>query len=228
MTSARIPPGPKPRLSRDEILDVALQILEAEGPDRLSLRRLGSELGVTARALYSYFDSKDDLETALVTRVMPAPPAEINPTVPWHEQLREFVLDIHDAIARHPGVAQLFITRAADNSATNRIREHLLRLLLAGGFVADEAVAVLGALSRYIVGSVVIADRQQRNTINGEQDTSRIEPGADFPVLSGVAERYSSRNSLEATRYGLDVLLLGLLEVAGGTDRLRLTPLGQR
>lgn len=217
MAPARTPRGRKPRLSRAEIVDAALAILAAEGPEKLSLRRLADDLDVTARALYSYFDSKDDLETALVLSVMPAPPSEVDPELPWHAQLRGFVLDIHDAIVRQPGVAQLFITRTAGNTATDRIREHLLRLLVAGGLIDDEALAALGTLSRYILGSAVIAGRRP-SPMSADGVVARAAPGREFPILHELAEKYTDRNSMESTRYGLDVILRGLGAAADVTD----------
>lgn len=211
MTRPRTPPGPKPRFSRDDIVEAGLAIIAAEGSDRLSLRRLATEVGLTAAALYGYFRSKDDLETALVAKVMPAPPEPaIDPAQQWHEQLRDYLLDIHDAIVRHPGVAQLFIARAADDAATNRIREHLLKLLMAGGFAGDDALAALGTLSRYVLGSVAIADSQRRTRPTDDGQRATLSPGPEFPVLRALADNYSNRNSMEATRYGLDATILGL------------------
>lgn len=207
-------PGPKPRFTRDDLVEVGLTILAVEGPERLSLRRLASHVGITAAALYGYFGSKSDLESALVARVMPDPPDPgATPEISWHEQLRNYLLDIHDAIANNPGVAQLFIARAADDAATNRIREHLLKLLLAGGIVGDDAVAALGTLSRYVLGSVAIADSQRRTESSGGTQPSP-RPGPEFPVLRAFADSYANRNSMEATRYGLDATLLGLRAMA--------------
>ena len=103
--SSRTPPGPRPRFSRDELLDEALDILAVDGPDGLSLRRLAGRVGVTARALYGYFESKSALEAALVERVMPAPPP-LDPNKSWHEQLRAYVMRIHDAFVNQPGAAR--------------------------------------------------------------------------------------------------------------------------
>jgi AcrR family transcriptional regulator len=211
----RTPPGPKPRFSREDLVDVALRILSTEGRDRLSLRRLATEVGLTAAALYGYFGSKDDLESALVARVMPEPPADgIDPSASWQDQLRDYLLEIHDAIARQPGVAQFFVSRATEDPQTNRIREYLLELLFAGGFAGEEAVAALGTLSRYVLGSVFITDGQRGEEMTrtaGQLSTSRTE----FAVLRDLGGTYERRNSMEATRYGLDATILGLEAMRG-------------
>lgn len=205
-------PGPKPRLSRDEIADVALTILTAEEPERFSLRRVASAVGVTPRALYSYFSSKDQLESAIVERVMPRPPELPDPTVPWHLALQDFLMEIHDAFAAQPGAARLFAQRSTTDPAMDRVREYLLKLLTVGGLKTPEAVSALGALGRYLVGCVII--EQARPNESAGTETARLQTLAaeEFPTLTRVASNYSERNSVESTRYGLDLLIRGLVE----------------
>jgi TetR/AcrR family transcriptional regulator, tetracycline repressor protein len=207
--SQRKRPGPKPRLSRDGILDVALGIMEADGPEKLSLRRLGDQLGVTARAVYGYFDSKEDLESALVERAIPLPATTAPEDTTWDALLLQYLLEVHDAILLHPGLAQLFVARSARNPATDRIREYLLKLLLEGGGLnIHDAVSALGTLSRYLLGCVLIADAARR----GEQDEDIADdlPGEEFPILQLVSTRYAGRNSRESTVYGMRLIVRSL------------------
>lgn len=200
-------PGPKPRLTRDGILDVALAIMGTDGPEKLSLRRLGDQVGVTARALYGYFDSKEDLETALVERAIPSPPSTIPADTVWDTLLLDYLLEVHDAILLHPGLAQLFIARSARNSATDRIREYLLKLLLErGGLDIDDAVAALGTLSRYLLGCISVEDAARRT----EDDSTADVPSDEFPTLGLVFPRYAKRNSRESTVFGMRLIVRAL------------------
>ena len=205
VSSARTPPGPRPRFSRDELLDEALDILAVDGPDGLSLRRLASRVGVTARALYGYFSSKDVLEAAIVERVMPPPPP-MDPQRPWHEQLRNYVLQIHDAFAGQPGAARLFAARSARSSAMDQVREYLLNLLVGGGLGHSDAIAALGTLSRYLMGCVVI-EAERRANAGPELNRFALLSPEEFPVLGSFADEYATRNSQESTRYGLDLIV---------------------
>ncbi|GLB93333.1 TetR family transcriptional regulator [Mycobacterium kiyosense] len=208
----RARPGPKPRLNRDEIVSEALQILAVDGPDQLSLRRLAARLGVTARTLYGYFDSKESLESALVRRVMPVPPA-LDPAQPWHQQLRSYVLRIHDAFVEQPGAAQLFAARSARSSAMDQVREYLLTLLVDGGLSHADAIAALGTLSRYLMGCVVIEAQRHAEADVMAGRFAGLSPEM-FPVLASFADEYDGRDSEESTRYGLDLILTGLRDVA--------------
>lgn len=55
---------------RDEIVDVAQRVLESDGPDGLTMRRLAAELGIQAPSLYKHLRSKDDIEALLQQRAL--------------------------------------------------------------------------------------------------------------------------------------------------------------
>ena len=206
----RATPGPKPRLTRDEIVDEALRILATDGPEHLSMRRLGSGLGLTARALYGYFTSKDELEAALVARVMPAPPSR-QPDREWTDQLRDYLMDIRDAFVGQPGAARLFVLRSASGTEMDHAREFLLTLLHDGGLHGIEAVAALGALSRYLIGSVLL--ETERRAAGREPTADRFAglSTREFPTLTAIGPHYADRNSKDSTSFGLD-LMIGALE----------------
>lgn len=215
---SRNAPGPKPRFNRDEILDVALRVLAEDGPTALSLRRLGREVGMTARAIYGYFESKDDLESAVVAKILPELPAR-DANVPWHDALRARVMEIHDALVRHPGAARLLSTRSTSSPVMDKIREQLLVLLRESGLGPRDTVSALGTLSRYLMGCVVI--EEERRLGGSELESARMSTLSedDFPVLRSFAHAYADRNALESTRFGLDLIVLGLRDLAEGSPR---------
>jgi AcrR family transcriptional regulator len=64
---SRLGLSPRP-LSKQIVLDAARKIILSEGHEALTLRRLGRDLGVTAPAMYGYFESKEDLLRAVAQR----------------------------------------------------------------------------------------------------------------------------------------------------------------
>jgi len=72
MAAAQVTPGPgrprSPRLDVDSIVDAARRIILEEGHEGFTLRRLGTELGVTAPAIYAHFTSKEELIRAVAHR----------------------------------------------------------------------------------------------------------------------------------------------------------------
>src|SRR3954467_12897517 len=91
-------------LSRERILEVALELASAEGVQALSMRRLAQELDVWPMSIYRYFQDKDALLDAMATEgvgAVTAPRAGAS----WRAQLRRLLADAERSIAESPGVA---------------------------------------------------------------------------------------------------------------------------
>ncbi|MEV0255260.1 TetR/AcrR family transcriptional regulator [Streptomyces sp. NPDC050732] len=96
-------------LDRERITQATVRLLDAEGLDKFSMRRLAGELNVTAMSVYWYVDTKDDLlELALdsVCGEMRLPGTEASPET-WREQLRALAGEYRAALIRHPWVSPL-------------------------------------------------------------------------------------------------------------------------
>jgi TetR/AcrR family tetracycline transcriptional repressor len=122
------PRGRPKKVTVAEIADAALALLDAEGLDAVSFRRVGAELGVSHMTLYSYFDSKESLLDAVIGRALDVPELSA-PHGDWPESLREVLVEIHDALVARPGVAQLILTQSLDGPWVIAIRDRLLALL---------------------------------------------------------------------------------------------------
>ena len=96
-------------LDRDRITEVTVRLLDAEGLDRFSMRRLATELSVTAMSVYWYVDTKDDLlelalDTAFGELELPDPEAAAED---WREQLRALAASYRALLVRHPWLSPL-------------------------------------------------------------------------------------------------------------------------
>jgi AcrR family transcriptional regulator len=95
-----------PRLSRDSIVDAALRILDGEGADALSMRRLAQELDVQGASLYHHIGSKAELRDAVAERIM----SEI--TVPrndgWEAALVGYARQLYGILTAHPHAVAFF------------------------------------------------------------------------------------------------------------------------
>src|SRR6516162_9598873 len=83
--------GERTRLTRDAVVDRALELADSQGLDALTIRKLATELGVTPMALYWHFRSKDELLGGLVERVWSQIDADIDPAAAWPDQLRHLL-----------------------------------------------------------------------------------------------------------------------------------------
>ncbi|HVU93388.1 MAG TPA: TetR family transcriptional regulator, partial [Jatrophihabitans sp.] len=90
-------------LSRDAIIERALDIADAETLEAVSIRRLGQEFGVTPMALYWHVKNKDELLDAMGDRLFAAMSYRTDPDAGWDVQLQAIVRALVDALRAHPG-----------------------------------------------------------------------------------------------------------------------------
>lgn len=102
--------GDSTSLDRDRITEVSVHLLDAEGPEKFSMRRLASELGVTAMSLYWYVDTKDDLLELSLDHVfgeVRVPDVAGGEEPDWREQLRALATSYRSVFVRHPWASPL-------------------------------------------------------------------------------------------------------------------------
>ena len=102
--------GENGQLSRERIVDAALRIVKRDGFDRLTMRSLADELGVTAMAAYYYVDNKDQLlewvADAIIEDAAPVPEG-----LSWADTIRFTALDFFDRVTAYPGLAAYLTNR---------------------------------------------------------------------------------------------------------------------
>ena len=99
---------------RDEILAVAETVLEAEGPDGLTMRRLADELGIQAPSLYKHVTSKEDIEAGLQERALRAVGAAVTSAGPG---LLELATAYRAWATAHPRLYELATRRPLQREA---------------------------------------------------------------------------------------------------------------
>jgi TetR/AcrR family tetracycline transcriptional repressor len=128
----------KADLSRDAIVERALSVMDADGPDAVTIRRIAQEFGVTPMALYWHVANKDELLAAMGDALLAGvtlPPA----TGPWHVQLRGVVDVLIRELGRHPAAAELVFPRILVAEPGLELTEFTLTLLEGAGFSPEQA-----------------------------------------------------------------------------------------
>jgi AcrR family transcriptional regulator len=98
------------QLSQDRIIEAALRVAKRMGFDRLTMRALADELGVTPMAAYYYVKSKEQL-LELVADSVAATERTLPPDVPWDEQLKLRAFDLFDRLTEYPGLGAFLLER---------------------------------------------------------------------------------------------------------------------
>lgn len=194
------------KLSRELLLDACIRIADEEGADAVTLRRLGSELGVDPTAVYRHFRDKEELLSAMADRVMTEAFRTAEITGDWRADLRNLALTMRRAYLAHPRVAVLFLTAKGPMAGEAALTEAALAIVRGTGLPDEEAVTVFEALEAYTV-AVSCWDGMGSDT---PQEPWRAIyaalPPAEYPNLTGVAGLlYQDADA--RFEFGLDLLL---------------------
>jgi AcrR family transcriptional regulator len=138
-------------LSRDAILDAAIALLDRDGMDALSMRKLGAALGVEAMSLYNHIPSKAALLDGIHERILLSldPPTHGRT---WQSYVRHQALALHRALLAHPHAIPLFATRPASTPAAIERLDRYLEVLRRAGFNALQALSIVQLVAKLVVG----------------------------------------------------------------------------
>src|SRR5688500_11950104 len=89
-------------LTRERVLQAGLRLVDREGVEALTMRRLGKELGVEAMSLYGYVANKQDLVDGVLARVYAEMPRTVDGTAAWPDRLRSIAREFRRVLLRHP------------------------------------------------------------------------------------------------------------------------------
>ncbi len=140
----------KQPLTRARILDAAIEILDRDGLDALSMRKLGAAVGVEAMSLYNHVPSKGALLDGIHERILLS--LESTAARTWQSFVRHQALELHRALLAHPNAIPLFATRPAATPAAIERLDHYLGVLLRAGFNATQALSIVQLVAQLVVG----------------------------------------------------------------------------
>ncbi len=191
----------------------ALKVVETDGGDALTMRRVADEIGVSASALYGYVANKEELVQLVLEQIIEEIP-EPRPGGSWQDFVRAFAREMYGIFRRHPGVAGLTLGRVPFGPSMQAGAERLLGELRAAG-LPDQVVAYVGDLGSLYVGA--FAYEQEVSPIAEPADFAaqaaawlKSLPREQFPNTVELADLLVAGNADDRFEWGLDVLVRGL------------------
>ena len=199
----------RPGLGRTEIVDAAIGLLDRDGPEAFSMRRLGAELGVDPMTVYHYLPSKDALFDAIVdevwARTEPAPP---DPGTPWREIAAGAFHALRAQLLAHPGVTPILGSRPAVTPHMLDLTDRTLGWLDAAGLPPASAMQLLDCLMGYTIGKVMAEVRAADDGDGAGAAFQALSPERHPRLVGALSGGYGWQPDEEFSR-GLDAMLRG-------------------
>ena len=204
--------GRPPRTSRAEILAAARALIDRDGWDKLTIRRLATEAGVGAMTIYHHVRDREDLLVQLLNdhvAKVPRPPLPAEP----RERIAAAALAMRDALAAWPWAAEVvttdgFVGRLSDSALW------MVEAVVAGaaeaGCTTEQSVEVFRHVWYYTVGEVLVRAHSRRSA----GDTPRPAPdlaASAHPHLAAVGDRWAPLAARDTYPEGVRALVAGLL-----------------
>jgi AcrR family transcriptional regulator len=144
-----------PRLDRERITAAALAVIDAEGLDAATMRRLAAELGVQAPSLYNHVASKDAILDAVAESVIGEVDASGFETLPWRQALDAWAWSYYEALVAHPNVVPHLARAFGRIDASLERAERVYEGLLAAGWSASRATRIAAAVRYAVYGAAL-------------------------------------------------------------------------
>jgi AcrR family transcriptional regulator len=218
---------PRPqRITREVLLDAALQIVDAEGLDALTMRRIGREVGAAAAMVYRFFADKDELVEALADRVFAqarrgGPSPQSTPDAGdegWADQLRLVAHGIRGALLAHPALVPAAVRRPPRQESTLHGIDAGLGLLLTAGLDPESAAKGYQAVLFYTLGFAALEAPFAAAPDGGVQDQAETHavlaalPAEEYPNIAAAIVHLYGPDLTSQFDHGLRLLLAGLQE----------------
>ena len=207
------------KITRDVVLAAALEIIDRDGIDGLSMRRLARALGRNPMILYRHAANKAALLDGVAETVLAQ--LKVDPADPdWAAQLRTVARGYRALALAHPHVVPLLVTRplatplALRPRGTLRPLEDVLALLTRAGFSGPDALHIYRALFGFVHGHVLNELQELVENPDETDDLLRLGlhrlPIGEFPLLRSLAPVLACYDGATELERGLDILLTGL------------------
>jgi len=191
---------------------VALELVDREGLDALTMQRLARELGAGTMTLYGYFESRDDLLDAIVDAAVDARPWPPARGADWRERLAHTVRGSFRALGRHPALAEIRARRPVLRPEALRFAERVIGLLREAGFEPEEAASAFRLIFTYTFGFAVLSPQRSRDEARqAAASAAAALPPDEYPNLTAHPREWThAMAGVEQFDYGLERLLDGL------------------
>jgi TetR/AcrR family tetracycline transcriptional repressor len=204
-------------LRRADVLRGAMDLLDAEGLDGLTMRRLGAALNVQAGALYRHFANKEALLDAIADRLVEGVGAPVPPGA-WPDRVRTLAQRLRAALLSRRDGARVVAGTYVTGDSTHGVGRAAVEILCSAGMQPEQAGWATFALFYYVLGHTI--EEQAQAQLSAQDDwRARVDrsENAESPDFATALESVVTADPAERFDYGLDLFIHGLAPKLGST-----------
>lgn len=211
-----------PALSREAVIDHALDLADREGLAAVSIRRIAQDFGVTPMALYWHVKNKDELLAAMGERIVDSVELPELASDGGLARLRPLLERLVGALARHPASTPLVQARILHCDAGRTLTEQALSILSDAGFDTQRRAELARAALQSVVMLVVGAPGAEIDVPEAERQAMRDRkqqmlaglPADRYPLLIDSAVAMFDCDPETYYADGIDLYLAGVTALA--------------
>jgi AcrR family transcriptional regulator len=198
-------------LHRADVVDGAVELLDAEGLDGLTTRKLGASLNVDGSALYRHFPNKEALLDAIADRLVEGIDRSL-PEGPWDEQLAVLARRLREALLTHRDGARVVAGTYVTGPNTLLVGNVIFEILQRAGFPPERAGWIVFALGYYVLGHTIEEQAQAGLAASRawKAKLAEMTDRTDNPYIATAVTATFNADPAERFSYGLHAFLDGI------------------
>ena len=209
----------KPALTRAGIVAAAVRVMQAEGLDRVTMRRLAQELDTGPASLYVYVRNTAGLHAAMLEDLLGQ--VDLTPVTAagdWQDRLITVLWSYTSILFTYPGLAQSVLVTRPSGPAYLSLADGILALLSAGGVTPDRAAWAVDMLLHFATSTAAEQSARHQAIDAGDEEEAlaavlREAPADSYPHVAAVgAEELLSGSGPDRLTWGFRVLISGFLQ----------------
>jgi AcrR family transcriptional regulator len=220
-------PVTRERLTRERIVEAALEIMDTEGLEAVTMRHVAHTLGVEAMSLYNHVADKEAILDGICELVM-SRFAFPEPSDDWETRARGAARAWRDLFRAHPSLIRLFAERRKPIQSPDALRpmEFALDVIQSIGLGEQEAVQAFRAFGAYLQGSIMtevnplVGDAAAEHQQAHDRLAAEL-PADEFPRLVEALPHLAACDPEQVFEYGLDLMIAGLKAQVAASERSR-------
>lgn len=207
----------KPALTREGIIATTVDLMRAEGLERVTMRRLAKELDTGPASLYVYVRNMAELHAAVLDELLGA--VDLSPATAdgeWRDRLVRILTSYTSVLFEYPGLAQSALVARPFGKHYLKLVEALLALLDEGGLEPDRAAWLVDLLLQFATATAAEhAHRAPGDTAQSEADWQALATVVrdvsprTHPHIAALGPRLLSGSPQDRLAWGFDVLIAG-------------------